>query len=67
MNRHATTTGTDADKDELTREPDPGQLPSDTDVQAERQEEGVEAEFEAAARKATAGSNDGGDIGDGAD
>ena len=32
----------------LEREPADGQLPSDTDVQAERQAEGVEAEREAA-------------------
>ena len=31
--------------DSLDRHPGEGQLPSDTDVQAERQEEGVEAEL----------------------
>ena len=30
----------------LTRHPAPGQEPSDTDVQAERQKEGVDAELE---------------------
>lgn len=34
------------DPEPLERHPDDGQLPSDTDVQAERQEEGVEAEVE---------------------
>jgi hypothetical protein len=68
MNDDATSpSGTDNDE-ELTRVPAPGQLPSDTDVQAERQDAGVDAEYEAAAREAVRGSNDeSGDIGDGAD
>ena len=43
----ARNTETDPDRDidePLRREPEPGQLPSDTDVQAERQEEGERAE-----------------------
>jgi hypothetical protein len=58
------------DDEPLDRHPDPGQLPSDTDVQAERQEEGVAAEI--AAVEEGAGDEpvhhvEGGDIGDGAD
>lgn len=34
------------DDDGLDRRPDPGQLPSDSDVQAERQAEGVVDEYE---------------------
>ncbi|UDY37514.1 hypothetical protein [Dermatobacter hominis] len=38
--------------DDLARHPRPGQLPSDAEVQAERQAEGVEAEAEEAAVEA---------------
>ncbi len=34
------------DHDELEREPHDGQVASDTDVQAERQEEGVQGEID---------------------
>lgn len=54
----------------LERHPSPGQLPSDTDVQAERQEEGVEAEIaavEGGASEEPVHKPDGGDIGEGAD
>lgn len=58
------------DEQPLERHPSPGQLPSDTDVQAERQEEGVEAEIAAVEEGASdepVHRSDGGDIGDGAD
>ncbi len=42
--RHAADTATDTAADTVERHPDAGQLPSDTDVLAERQVEGGEAE-----------------------
>jgi hypothetical protein len=71
MADHDTPRPTDETTDEpLERHPSPGQLPSDTDVQAERQEEGVEAEVaavEEGAAEEPVHKVEGGDIGDGAD
>jgi hypothetical protein len=73
MNEHRPTSGEPDDPEPLARDPRAGQLPSDTDVQAERQEQGVEAEYDAELRDAARRSKEpihhveGGDIGDGAD
>ena len=42
----ATDEGGEEEHEGLERHPHPGQMPSDSDVQAERQEEGLEGEFQ---------------------